>query len=55
MFWIDLAQDGDQWKVLGNTVMTSGFDKMLGSSWVDVQLAIPREGLSSVLLVLWSI
>jgi hypothetical protein len=30
MDWIDLAQDGDQWRVLVNTIM--GFRKMLGSS-----------------------
>jgi hypothetical protein len=32
MDWIDLAQDGDQWRALVNTVMNLGFHKMLGSS-----------------------
>jgi hypothetical protein len=32
MDWIDLAQDRDQWRALGNTVMNLGFHKMLGSS-----------------------
>jgi predicted nucleotidyltransferase len=29
--WIDLVQERDQWRALVNTVMTFGFDKMLGS------------------------
>jgi hypothetical protein len=29
---IDLAQDSDQWRALGNTVVKLGFNKMLGSS-----------------------
>jgi hypothetical protein len=32
MDWIDLAHDRDQWRALGNTVMTFGFHKMLGNS-----------------------
>jgi hypothetical protein len=31
MDWIDLAQDGDQCRVLVNTVRTFGFHKFLGS------------------------
>jgi hypothetical protein len=30
--WIDLAQDRDQWRALGNTVMNLRFHKMLGIS-----------------------
>jgi hypothetical protein len=32
MDWIDLAQDGDQWRALVNTVMNLRVLKMLGSS-----------------------
>jgi hypothetical protein len=33
MDWIELAQDGYQWRALMNAIMTaSGFHKMLGSS-----------------------
>jgi hypothetical protein len=30
--WIDLAQDREQWRALVNTVMNSGFLKILGRS-----------------------
>jgi hypothetical protein len=30
--WIDLAQDGDQWNALVNTVMNLRVSKMLGCS-----------------------
>jgi hypothetical protein len=32
MDWIDLAEDGDQWRAFVNTVNTFGFHKILGSS-----------------------
>jgi hypothetical protein len=32
MDWIDLAQDGDQWRALVNMVMNLGFHKILLSS-----------------------
>jgi hypothetical protein len=52
MDWIDLAQDKDQWRALVNTVMNlRGFHKMLGSSWVAVQLSASQEGISSMELV----
>jgi hypothetical protein len=32
MYWIDLAEDRDQWRALVNTVMNLWVHKMLGSS-----------------------
>jgi hypothetical protein len=32
MVWIDLAEDGDQWKALVDTVMNFRFPKILGIS-----------------------
>jgi hypothetical protein len=46
--WIDLVQDRVQWRALLNTVMNFGFHKMLGSSWVDAQLAVSQEESTSV-------
>jgi hypothetical protein len=48
MDWIDLAQDRDQRRALVNTVMNSGFHKMLGSSRAAAQLAASQKGLSSM-------
>jgi hypothetical protein len=39
MDWIDRSHDRDQWSALMNIVMNLGFHKMLGSSWVAVQIA----------------
>jgi len=41
MYWIDLAQDRERWRVLVNAVMrTSGFREMRGISWlVEKRLA----------------
>jgi hypothetical protein len=44
---IDLAQDGDQWRTLVNTVMNHLFHIMLVNPWVTAQLAASQEGLSS--------
>jgi hypothetical protein len=30
MDWVDVAQDGDHWRALVNTVMSLGIHKMLG-------------------------
>jgi hypothetical protein len=32
MYWIDLAQERDQWRALVNTVMNLEVHKMLGNS-----------------------
>jgi hypothetical protein len=48
MDWIDLARDRDKWMDLVNTVITFGFNKMLGSSCVAAQLAASQERLSSM-------
>jgi hypothetical protein len=48
MDWIDLAQNREQWRALVNTVMTLGFQKMLGSYSAAAQLAASQEGLSSM-------
>jgi hypothetical protein len=53
MVWIDVAQDRDQWRALVNMVWTFGFHKMLGSSWIAIQLAAFQDGLSSMKLVLY--
>jgi hypothetical protein len=39
MGWIDLTQDGDQWRAVSNTVLYVGFHKMLAEFSVGAQLA----------------
>jgi hypothetical protein len=51
MDWISLAQDRDQWRAVVKRVMILGFYNMLGSSLVDVQLAVSSQGPNSVELV----
>jgi hypothetical protein len=41
-----VAQDRNQWMAIVNMIMTFGFHKILGNSWVAADLAIPQEGLS---------
>jgi hypothetical protein len=43
MDWIDLVQDGDQWRA-----WAFRFHKMLGNSWVAAQLEASQGGLISV-------
>jgi hypothetical protein len=49
IYWIDLAQNMDTWRVLVNT--TFRFHSLQGSSSVAAHLAVPQEGLSSMKLV----
>ena len=41
MGWIDLAQDGDKWWIVVNTVMNN---KMTGISWLAEELLASQEG-----------
>jgi hypothetical protein len=38
VYWIDLAQDRDQWRALANTKTYFWFHNILGSSYVAAQL-----------------
>jgi hypothetical protein len=51
MDWIILAQDGNLWRALVNTVWTFQFSKMLRNSWVAERLAASEEVLGSMELV----
>jgi hypothetical protein len=48
MDWTVLAQEGDQWMDLVNTLMNFRVRKMSGSSSIAAQLAASLEGLSSM-------
>jgi hypothetical protein len=46
--WIVVAQNGDPWRTLVNTVISFGFHKIRGNSLVGEQLAASQEWLSSM-------
>jgi len=48
MDWIELHQDGDRWRALVNAIMTLGFHKMRGNSWLAEHRQASQEGLWAV-------
>ena len=46
--WIELAQDRDRWRALATAVMTLGFHKMRGISWLAEKRLATKEGLCCI-------
>jgi hypothetical protein len=49
--WIDVSQDRDRWRALGNSVIKIGFYKMLGTFWLAEKLLASQEELCPMELV----